>query len=152
MSSLPPAVDETQAAVITAEHGPAAAADALVAAPDAGDWRYLTVLRTLIQNDPAAWTTALAAITARLAHSRLRGFYLSLAAEQVRRPDAFPGSTLAEATTAALAAHRDTDLGTNEASRGRPRRRPAVRRRAALAGLAGTAGGRNEASAAPAAG
>lgn len=69
-----PAVDETQAAAIAAEDGPAAAADALAAAPDAGDWRYLMVLRTLIENDPAAWTTAPAEITARLAHPRLRAF------------------------------------------------------------------------------
>ncbi|MET8964239.1 hypothetical protein ABZX69_33030 [Streptomyces sp. NPDC004074] len=113
-NSPPPAVDETQAVAIAAEHGPAAAADALAAAPDAGDWRYLKVLRALIETDPAAWTTAPAEITARLAQPRLRAFYLSLAAEQIRRPDAFPGNALAEATTAALAAHRDTGPGTNE--------------------------------------
>ncbi|MGW3990915.1 hypothetical protein [Streptomyces sp. NPDC004830] len=115
-NSPPPAVEESQAAAIAAEHGPAAAADALAAAPDAGDWRYLTVLRALIETDPAAWTTAPAEITTRLAQPRLRAFYLSLAAEQLRRRDAFPGNALAEATTEALAAHRDTDPGTNEPS------------------------------------
>ncbi|MGW2447950.1 hypothetical protein [Streptomyces sp. NPDC001675] len=112
-NSPPPAVDETKAAAIAAEHGPIAAADALAAAPDAGDWRYLMVLRALIENDPAAWTTAPAEITARLAQPRLRAFYLSLAAEQVGQRDAFPGHALAEAATTALAAHRDADPSSN---------------------------------------
>ncbi|MYX99857.1 hypothetical protein GT045_34925 [Streptomyces sp. SID486] len=114
MSSLPPAVDETQAAAIAAEHGPAAAADALAAAPDAGDWRYLKVLRALIQNDPVAWTTAPAEITARLTQPRLRAFYLYLASEQVAKRDTFPGNALAEAATTAFAVHRDTDPTANE--------------------------------------
>ncbi|MFB6956972.1 hypothetical protein ACFCYB_08005 [Streptomyces sp. NPDC056309] len=78
----PPVVDETQAAAIAAEHGPAAAADALAAAPDAGDPRYLMVLRTLIEGDPAAWAAAPAEFTARLALPQLRAFYLAIVAEQ----------------------------------------------------------------------
>ncbi|MGW7244507.1 hypothetical protein [Streptomyces sp. NPDC054804] len=114
MSSLPPAVDETQAAAIAAEHGPAAAADALAAAPDAGDWRYLKVLRALIKNDPVAWTTAPAEITARLTQPRLRAFYLYVASEQVAQRDTFPGNALAEAATVAFAVHRDTGPTANE--------------------------------------
>ncbi|MFE4801934.1 hypothetical protein ACFRFL_45170 [Streptomyces sp. NPDC056708] len=94
----------TGAGHIAAEHGPAATAAALAAAPDP---RYLMVLRTLIETDPAAWTTAPADITACLALPQLRAFYLVIAAEQTRRRDAFPGQALAEAVAEALAAHRD---------------------------------------------
>ncbi|MFI9772842.1 hypothetical protein ACIHJG_39295 [Streptomyces sp. NPDC052415] len=103
----PPSVDETQAAAIAAEHGPVAAAAALAAAPDASDPRYLMVLRTLIEDDPASWTTQPAEITASLALPSLRAFYLSIAAEQTHRRDAFPANALAEALTAALTAQRD---------------------------------------------
>ncbi|MFD9606075.1 hypothetical protein [Streptomyces sp. NPDC059970] len=75
----PPALNETQVQAIAAEHGPAATAAALAAAPDAGDPRYLMVLRTLIETDPAAWTTAPADITACLALPQLRAFYLVIA-------------------------------------------------------------------------
>ncbi|MFI6283023.1 hypothetical protein [Streptomyces sp. NPDC050988] len=113
----PPAVSETQAQAIATEHGPAAAAAALAAASDAGDSRYLMVLRTLIEKDPAAWTTTPADLTATLALPQLRAFYLAVAAEQTRRHDAFPGHALAEAVAAALAEHRDAapaDLVTEE--------------------------------------
>ncbi|MFF3128596.1 hypothetical protein ACFVRD_41465 [Streptomyces sp. NPDC057908] len=100
----PPALNETQVQAIAAEHGPAATAAALAAAPDP---RYLMVLRTLIETDPAAWTTAPADITACLALPQLRAFYLVIAAEQTRCRDAFPGHALAEAVAEALAAHRD---------------------------------------------
>lgn len=103
----PPAVSEAQAQAIATEHGPAAAAAALAAASDAGDSRYLMVLRTLIEKDPAAWTTTPADLTATLALPQLRAFYLAVAAEQTRHSDAFPGHALAEAVAAALAAHRD---------------------------------------------
>ncbi|WP_326585450.1 hypothetical protein OG889_45145 [Streptomyces sp. NBC_00481] len=104
-----PVVDETQAAAIAAEHGPAAAAAALATAPDAGDPRYLMVLRTLIEDDRAAWTTQPAEITARLALPALRAFYLSIAADQTRHRDAFPAGALAEAVMAALADTTTTD-------------------------------------------
>ncbi|MEE1759658.1 hypothetical protein [Streptomyces sp. SP18BB07] len=102
-----PVVDERQAAAIAAEHGPTAAAATLATAPDAGDPRYLMVLRALIEGDPVAWTTQPAEITARLALPSLCAFYLSIAAEQTRRRDAFPANALAEAVMVALAAHRD---------------------------------------------
>ncbi|MET7489813.1 hypothetical protein [Streptomyces sp. NPDC005538] len=103
----PPAVSETQAQAIATEHGPAAAAAALAAASDAGDSRYLMVLRALIEKDPAAWTTTPADIAATLALPQLRAFYLAVAAEQARHRGTFPGHALAEAVAEALAAHRD---------------------------------------------
>ncbi|MEU9037950.1 hypothetical protein AB0D45_24040 [Streptomyces sp. NPDC048352] len=41
---------------MAAEHGPAAAAAVLAAAPDVADTRYAVLLHDLVTADPAAWT------------------------------------------------------------------------------------------------
>ncbi|MFE1907395.1 hypothetical protein ACFW96_27530 [Streptomyces gardneri] len=99
----PPAVTADHVRTLTLTQGPVQAATALSTAPDAPDSRYLRVLRTAIDSDPIAWTTAPADIAAALARPELRAYYLAIAADHTRTTDAFPGQALAEAAATALA-------------------------------------------------
>ncbi|WDO11385.1 hypothetical protein ME763_37870 (plasmid) [Streptomyces murinus] len=99
----PTTVTAEQAARLAAEHGPPAAAAALAAADDAGNSRYLMVLRTLIDGDPTAWTTAPAEILHALALPELQAYYLAVAADHAYTPGAFPHRALTDVVAAALA-------------------------------------------------
>lgn len=96
-------------AVVAAGQGPAAAAVALAAAPDAGDGGYAMVLHRLVADDPAAWTADPSAVLAALKLPELGAFYLAAAAVHAESPRAFPGGTLAGAVTAALGLRRALD-------------------------------------------
>ncbi|MFH0246340.1 hypothetical protein ACGRHY_28865 [Streptomyces sp. HK10] len=101
-----PAVGGEQAAAITADHGPeAAAAAALAAAPDAGAAGYLMVLRHLVEDDPQAWTETPASICAALRLPVLRAFYLAAIADHARRR-AIPLAALPQAASEALSLSR----------------------------------------------